>query len=594
MEPRHPRGKLRNKIFLLMLLVSVVPILISAFLSVYSITVSHRLDIANLESAVLDLKTREIESFMNMDIAAAFKFTVPFDVTEDLSLEEKSMSLKTAFGRIPWIKELTGVGLDGKEAVKFDRLRPDGVPGSELRDVSGDEGFLYAKKTGQVYVSAVSSTPEGPMVNVAAPITNKNGVVLSVVAGKFLLNGLKSFVGEAGLGSTGYVYLVANNGVLIGGGAAGPAPESNFKNIGIVESVLAGTDFLGPDGQRRYNNFLGEEVVAAGKYIPDYKWGLVAEWPTREADANINSLINKDIVVSLAVLAAVIIVSIVLTILIVRPVRKLEKGTELVARGKFDEKVDIKSGDELEELGQAFNKMMAGLKQLEELKDEFVFIAAHELRTPVAAMKGYLTLILDGVAGPITEKTKEFVNKVINSNQRLIQLVNDLLEVSRSEAGRLTIKVSPVNMSESIDAALSELKPLADQKAMEIRYEIPENLPQVFADPDRVKEVMVNLVGNAVKYSDPKGIVVVSHETQGDYLVTHVKDSGFGISKEAQAKLFEKFYRIQTGKSKEITGTGLGLFIVKEIIEKINGKIWAESEGEGKGSTFSFSLPIAG
>lgn len=575
-----------------MLSVSVVPILAAALLSIYSITVSHRIDVANLESTVLDLKAREVENFMNVDLAAAFKILVPSDTTDDLASDLKNITLKTMFARVQWTEELAGVGLDGKETVKFDRAHPAGVPPGELREVGEDEEFLQAKKTGLISGSDVTMTPDGPVINVAAPVTNQNGVVLSVVMGKFSLNGLKSFVQVADLGSSGYVYLVDKSGVLIGGGANGPTPKSDFKNTGIVGAVLGGMDFLGLSGERRYSNFLGEEVWAAGKYIPDYGWALIAEWPVKEVDAGINDLIYKNAIISAGVLIAVIVASIMLAILIVRPVRKLEKGTELVAQGKFDENVDIKTGDELEELGGAFNKMMAGLKQLEELKDEFVFIAAHELRTPVAAMKGYLTLIRDGVTGPIAAKTKEFVEKVINSNQRLIQLVNDLLEVSRSEAGRLAIKVSPTDIAFVVDIALGEIKTLAADKRMELSYEIPDGLPKIFADPDRLKEVMVNLVGNAIKYNNDNGKVWIAHEVVGDNLVTHVKDNGFGISKEAQAKLFEKFYRVQTDKTKNITGTGLGLFIVKEIVEKMNGKIWAESEGEGRGSTFSFGLPI--
>jgi signal transduction histidine kinase len=261
--------------------------------------------------------------------------------------------------------------------------------------------------------------------------------------------------------------------------------------------------------------------------------------------------------------------------------------------------VSIQTGDELEELGDSFNTMVLGLKELEQLKDEFVFIAAHELRTPVAAMKGYLTLILEGQTGGVNDQTKLFIEKVLGSNQRLIQLVNDLLEVARSQAGRLTIKVAPTDLRPPLRSVFDELKSLADEKSIKMIYEPPDDLPNVLADADRIKEVGVNLVGNSIKYigdddtrGAARGTITITHEKKDRSIITRFADTGLGISKEAQARLFEKFYRVQTEKTRDITGTGLGLFIVKEIIEKMNGTISVESE-EGKGTTFIMTLPMA-
>ena len=236
--------------------------------------------------------------------------------------------------------------------------------------------------------------------------------------------------------------------------------------------------------------------------------------------------------------------------------------------------------------------MMLGLKQLQELKEEFVFIAAHELRTPVTAIKGYISLILDGIAGPVSGSLREILDKIQNANKRLINLVNDLLEVARSEAGRMTIQVAPTNIIAPIKDVLSELRPLAYEKSITMIYEPDSGLPSVLADAGRVKEIMVNLVGNAIKYTVGSGTVTVRHEIQGSELTTHIQDTGVGMPKDSQKKLFEKFYRIQTEKTRDITGTGLGLFIVRQLVEKMNGRIWVESE-EGKGSIFSFSLLLA-
>ena len=339
-----------------------------------------------------------------------------------------------------------------------------------------------------------------------------------------------------------------------------------------------------------HESVIARKVVGAGLYIPNMNWALIAEWPVADADSILNTLSRQTILFSFAVLLATISLSVFLARQIVNPIRTLESGAKLVAEGKFETRVMVKTGDEIEELGDAFNEMTKGLKQLQELKDEFVFIAAHELKTPVAAIKGYLSLVLDGFAGPVSDQVKDFIGKVMNANTRLIRLVEDLLEVARSEAGRLEIAVSPIDIREPVRTTLEELKPLLGEKGIAASYDAVD-VPLVLADSARLREVMINLVGNAIKYSPKGGKIFVTHEVSGKELITSIKDTGYGISLEAQKKLFGKFYRVQTAVTKDIPGTGLGLFIVKQIVEKMSGRIWVESK-EGEGSTFSFALPL--
>lgn len=167
-----------------------------------------------------------------------------------------------------------------------------------------------------------------------------------------------------------------------------------------------------------------------------------------------------------------------------------------------------------------------------------------------------------------------------------------LPQVARSEAGRLTIAIAPVQIPPVVESILTELQPLARDKQIRLDYQKSAALPPMLADAERLKEVLVNLVGNAIKYTPNGGTVTVSHEVKAGVLLTHVRDTGIGMSVTEQAKLFEKFYRIKNAQTAKISGTGLGLFIVKQIIEKMNGTIWVASE-TGKGSTFSFALAVA-
>ena len=574
-------------------MISAVPIFVAAFFTRESLVSSHRTDVANLESNLLNQKAGEISTLIRRSLVGSLNFNVSYKEKKDLDLATKKFVLTQVIRQNPAFLEIAFINLSGTETAKVTQAYPSGVADALLIDRSQSEEFRVTL-AGTDYFGPVRFLPSGPVSIIASPVRNGLGDIISILAAEINYKPIQDIVLNANLGNSGYLYLVDKDGFLIGGGdGLMDKVATDMKNVGIVSSVLAGTDFLGSSAQKRYDNLSGQSVVAAARFLPDYGWGLVAEWPAAEADAAVSSVFLRNILTSVLVLLAAVVASAVLANLIVRPVRKLEDGTARVAEGKFNEPVTIKTNDELEELGSAFNEMMKGLKRLQELKDEFVFIAAHELKTPVAAMKGYLSLIIEGVTGPIAEKTREFINKVLKSNERLIQLVADLLEVARSEAGQLTIKVAPTEVGGPVREVLSELKSLADEKSIDLVYEPSASLPKAMADAERLKEVLVNLVGNAIRYTLGSGNVTVSHEVKDNYLITHVKDTGAGISKENQKRLFEKFYRVPDERLRETTGTGLGLFIVKEIVEKMNGKIWAESEGEGKGSTFSFSLPTA-
>jgi signal transduction histidine kinase len=627
MATRTFKGKLRNKIFLFMALIGIVPLVAAAALTYYVVTSSHRDDVANLEASVITQTGGQVQSFIDNDILTQTSVEIPYggNIFATSSVPAQQYVLGQTLTVLPFLQSEAYVNLAGIETAAADRNDLFGVASSSLANISASPAFQVAK-AGSDYLGSVSYAPDAtagalmPVVTFASPVKDSNGNIIGVITGVAALDELQNIIASSTVGNTGYLYLVDQSGALIaGGGSAAPGAaaggtlagdigSSTVAQMPMVQKVIGGTPALTAATQLRYKNVFGNEVVAAGTPLNEdgQYWGLVAEWPTSEADAVINALLLRDAIMLLVVFGLVVLLSFVLALIIVRPIEKLEEGTARVTQGKFNEGVNITTGDELQELGDSFNEMVMGLKQLEQLKDEFVFIAAHELRTPVAAMKGYLQLILDGTTGAIPDATRAFIEKVIASDQRLVQLVNDLLEVARSQAGRLTIKVAPVDIAPAISSTLDELKSLADEKGVTMTYDskLPDGadgsgtpLPQVLADADRIKEVVVNLVGNAIKYMGGAGTITITHElapasASGTMLVTHITDTGLGMSADAQQKLFEKFYRVQTDKTKDITGTGLGLFIVKEIIEKMGGTIAVASE-EGKGSTFSFALRVA-
>jgi PAS domain S-box-containing protein len=231
-------------------------------------------------------------------------------------------------------------------------------------------------------------------------------------------------------------------------------------------------------------------------------------------------------------------------------------------------------------------------REIEEVKSDFISIVSHELRTPLSAIKGFLSMILKKDFGELNDKQFHYLNRVHQSNQRMINLVEDLLDVSYIESGKINLSPSPLALEGVITDVVTELASKGFEKQITLKVNRTRKLPLVLADETRLRQILVNLVDNAIKYSFPRSEVVVDFKAQGDELVTSIADTGVGITQSQIERIFQKFGRIYNPMSVQSGGTGLGLYIVKRLVESHGGRIWVSSR-EGKGSKFSFSLPIA-
>lgn len=229
------------------------------------------------------------------------------------------------------------------------------------------------------------------------------------------------------------------------------------------------------------------------------------------------------------------------------------------------------------------------LKEVDQLKNDFLSVASHELKAPMTVIKGNIENIIDGIAGSVDDTAKASLKTMYDETERLNNLVNDLLNVSRIEQGHITYALEQIDVRDIIDQLIKSFNPKASAKELELTYERSPNPSLIMVDKGRFIEIMTNLIDNAIKYSR-HGTVKVIHKDNDTQVKICVKDTGIGMGAEARGRLFTRFYRIQNATTKDIPGTGLGLWIVKQYIEKMNGSIEVDSI-EGEGSEFSVIFP---
>ncbi|MFQ6016434.1 MAG: ATP-binding protein [Anaerolineae bacterium] len=272
---------------------------------------------------------------------------------------------------------------------------------------------------------------------------------------------------------------------------------------------------------------------------------------------------------------------------ITAPLRELTAATRRIAGGNLDQRVTVKANDEIGELGQAFNSMAANLARAEELRRHMVADIAHELRTPLSVIQSNLEAMLDGVY----EATPENIASVHHETLLLTRLVNDLRDLALAEAGQLVIEKEPTNVAELVQGAVEALRPQAVEKGVDLTVQVTESSSWVEADSQRLRQVLANLLDNALRHTPGEGRISVRVEQADGALRVSVIDSGPGIPAADLLHIFERFYRGDRSRTRATGGSGLGLAIAKQLVEAHGGRIWVESE-EGKGTKVTFSLPL--
>jgi signal transduction histidine kinase len=272
-----------------------------------------------------------------------------------------------------------------------------------------------------------------------------------------------------------------------------------------------------------------------------------------------------------------------------QPLRDMAAAARKMERGDYRERVVTASRDEVGQLAVAFNRMSSELESLERVRRDLVANVSHELKTPISALRAHLENLLDGVE----RADPETLQVMLAQSERLGRLVDQLLQLSRLESGDLPLQRESIRLRPLVSRVLSEIEVTRGRDDVELADEVGEDLPPVFADAERIHQVLFNLLDNAVRLAPPGGRVVVRGARHGGAVDVAVQDTGPGIAPEHLPRLFERFYRVDTARSRDEGGTGIGLAIARSVVEAHGGRIWAESES-GMGSTFTFRLPVAG
>jgi two-component system sensor histidine kinase BaeS len=297
------------------------------------------------------------------------------------------------------------------------------------------------------------------------------------------------------------------------------------------------------------------------------------------------------LVAGLAAAATAAVVSLLVSRRIAGSARHVLDAARRIAAGSYGERVPVRDADALGELSEGFNAMAKALEEAERRRVEVVSDVSHELRTPISTLRGYL----EGITSGTIEPSEEAFSRLYAATARLERLVNDLRQLSRAEARQLTLNVSPVSPSGVVGTATEGMRPLFEEKGVELSVAVPDGLPPVLADGDRVAQVLTNLLDNALGHTPPGGRVTVEVRPGAGEVAFRVADTGEGLTPEDLGRVFERFYRVEKSRSRsgERGGSGVGLTISKALVEAMGGRIRAESLGLGRGAAFQFTLPAA-
>ncbi|WP_022979155.1 HAMP domain-containing sensor histidine kinase, partial [Ideonella sp. B508-1] len=404
----------------------------------------------------------------------------------------------------------------------------------------------------------------------------------------------------------GVVVLHADTTLML---AQRAAPQPADEAAAPAADPTPQVDGMALRGARSRPGLEGQPVLASRFAVPALGWQLVIEQPRSVALAPVYSTLVRTGVVILLAVAGAILAAMWVVGRVSQPIRELHQGSQALAEGRLGTRITIHSNDELEDLAAQFNVMAANLQELyrdmsgkiaertrdlelaNRHKSEFLTNMSHELRTPLNAIIGFSDVLREEMFGPLNERQREYAHDIHASGEHLLSLINDVLDLSKIEAGHMELNLSEVEMPELIQNTAAMMRERCTRGGLTLRLAL-EHAPDTWvADARRVKQILLNLLGNAVKFTPQGGTITIRAGTrEGEGLWIEVSDTGVGIAPEHQAMVFEEFRQVGDDILRKSEGTGLGLPLVRRLARLHGGDVTLHSV-VGEGTTFRFNLP---
>jgi signal transduction histidine kinase len=362
-------------------------------------------------------------------------------------------------------------------------------------------------------------------------------------------------------------------------------------------------------GSATGRNVKGRSVLSAWATVPSTQWKVFVEQPESAAFAPVGGKIWRTALLLAAFLAAAVLLSVLLARRFVRPIKRMQVAAEAIGGGAYEERIELNRRDELGTLAGALNGMAASLQELisglerkvaertRELevaskhKNDFLASMSHELRTPLNAIVGFSQVLHERLFGELNEKQEEYLDDILSSANHLLSLINDILDLSKVEAGQVELELATFSLREALERGMVMVREKATEHGVGLELKLDPSVDLVEGDERRIRQVVFNLLSNAVKFTPEGGNIEVSSAREDGEVRIAVKDTGPGIAGEDQERIFEEFQQAHTVDGERPEGTGLGLALSRRLVELHGGRIWVESE-VGEGSVFTFTLPI--